>query len=87
MIDYIVRYTYGIDDILFDGDTIITIEEFIEDQLDLEEILLEKLKEEIECTYIEIEDFQPLVKQENLYRFEYKDAYGEDKARYDYDKE
>lgn len=81
MIDYMVNYIYNkFDDITLDGEMVITLEEVIEDdELLLEDILLENLKEQVsdEVRYVEIIDFQEIVKRDNLYRFEYKDVYFE----------
>lgn len=50
----------------------------------IESLLTEKLKEEFDDD-VELLDYEELIQQENLYKFEYKDVYGEDKARYDYE--
>jgi hypothetical protein len=102
MIDYIVKYKCYINDLEFNSDTIITIEddiiiddkdikfsnverdiEFEREQL-ITEILYEKLKEQFDEN-VELVDFEELIQQENLYKFEYKDIYGEDTTRYDYE--
>jgi hypothetical protein len=49
----------------------------------IESLLLEKLKEEFDED-VELINYEELIQQENLYKFEYKDVYDEDKARYDY---
>jgi len=86
MIDYIVNFTYWIGDVNMSGDTIITIKEgIIEDKELLEDVILENLKEKVDQDGIEIVDFEELIQNDNLYRFEYKDVYEIDKTRYDYD--
>jgi len=88
MIDYIVRFIYWIGDIQLNGDTIITIKEgIIEDKELLEDVILEILKEKVDQDGIEIIDFEELIQNDNLYRFEYKDVYEIDKVRYDYNEE
>jgi hypothetical protein len=73
------------DDLQSNNDTIITIEnDYIENQELLEDILLEKLKEEIENQNVEIIDFEPVNKQDNLYRFSYDDYYYYDSEEYQY---
>jgi hypothetical protein len=102
MVDYIVKYKYYINDLEFNADTIITIEDdiliddknikFSKVERDIEfereqlttEILYEKLKDKINNN-VELVDFEELIQRDNLYKFEYKDVYGEDKARYDYE--
>jgi len=83
MFDYIVRYEIN----NIEKDKIITIEQYIEDSEILEDLLLEQLKDSVETDEVEILDFESVNKQDNLYRFEYKDIYGVDRARYDYDEE
>ena len=88
MIDYIVRFIYWIGDIQLNGDTIITIKEgIIEDKELLEDVILEILKEKVDQDGIQIVDFEELIQNDNLYRFEYKDVYEIDKVRYDYNEE
>jgi len=88
MIDYIVRFIYWIGDIQLNGDTIITIKEgIIEDKELLEDVILEILKEKVDQDGIEIIDFEELIQNDNLYRFEYKDVYEINKVRYDYNEE
>jgi hypothetical protein len=102
MVDYIVKYKYYINDLEFNTDTIITIEEDIiiddkdvkfskvERDIDFEreqlttEILYEKLKDKI-SNDVELVDYEELIERDNLYKFEYKDIYDEDTARYDYE--
>ena len=82
MIDYIVRFTYWISDINMSGDTIITIKEgIIEDKELLEDVILENLKEKVDQDGIQIVDFEELIQNDNLYRFEYKDVYGNPDAK------
>jgi hypothetical protein len=82
MIDYEVKYKIWIQDILINPvTTIITLEEdYIEDQELLEDVLLEKLKEEMGNNNVEIIDFYPVNKQDNLYRFTYDDIYFENET-------
>jgi small-conductance mechanosensitive channel len=85
MIDYIVRFTYWIDDLEFSNDTVITIQEgYIEDQNLLEDILMELLKEDTENENVEIIDFEELTQTEqaNLYRITADDVYYNDEYMY-----
>jgi hypothetical protein len=79
MFDYELKYKIFIDDIEINPvTTIITIEEdYIEDQELLEDILLEKLKEEMGNNKVEIIDFYPVIQTEqaNLYRITDEDVY------------
>jgi hypothetical protein len=86
MIDYRVFINFWLGDIHMTPELVLTIEEgCIEDQELLEDVLLEKAKEYLEYENIEIVKFEELTQRDNLYRFEYKDVYEADKARYDYD--
>jgi len=85
MIDYMVRYKYYIDDLEFNSDRIITIQEgHIEDQELLEDVLLELLKEEIDNENIVLIDFEELTQTEqaNLYRITADDVYYNDEYMY-----
>jgi hypothetical protein len=100
MIDYSVKYKYQyIDDIELNGEKILAIEDDIhiepnkkdkEQDIEfelaqiIEGILTEKLKEYFECEQIEIIDFEPVNKQENLYKFSYDDYYYYDEDEYQY---
>ncbi len=66
MIDYIVIYKeIECDGIKAIADTILTIEEgYIEDSKTLEQLLLEKLKEELELDNVEIISYETLVDNE-----------------------
>jgi hypothetical protein len=61
MIDYIVYYKYYIDDLKFNNDTIITLEDNCPTSDFLEEIILEKLREQLEVYDIEILEIKPLI--------------------------
>jgi len=73
MIDYIVRFTYWIDDLEFSSDKVITIQEgHIEDQELLEDVLLEILKEEIDNENIVLIDFEEITDRDyDIYKLTY----------------
>ena len=86
MFDYEIIFKVWIQDIEINPTTtIITLEEnYIEDQELLEDVLLEKLKEEIGYNNVEIIDFYPVtqIEQANLYRITADDIYYQDEYMY-----
>jgi len=85
MINYRVLVSYWLDDIHMTPELILTIEEgYIEDQELLEDVLLEKAKEYLECENIEIVDFEELTQTEqaNLYQITADDIYYNDEYIY-----
>lgn len=64
MIDYIVKYSFWVDDCNMTSDTIITIEDYIDNAETLEELLLEKLKESFKIDDIDLIEYKSLVDRE-----------------------
>lgn len=85
MIDYKVIYNTFYNDVQVQSEIVITIEEeYIEDQEILEDVLLEKAKECLECKNIEIVEFEELtqIEQANLYKITAEDVYCNDEYMY-----
>lgn len=85
MISYRVLASFWLGDIHMTPELILTIEEgYIEDQELLEDVLLEKAKEELENEYIELIEFEELTQTEqaNLYRITEDDVYYQDEYTY-----